>query len=230
LSTASITPVPDSLHDDGIVARIIAGDRNALRLLMQRHNQRLFRTARSILRNDAEAEDALQEAWLHAWRAMSGFQHNSRLSTWLVRIVINEALGRLRKSSRRAQVISLDGQNVDDTREAEADTENTVPEQPELTVYRGEMRRLVEQRIDALPDAFRTVFVLRAIEEMTVAETSECLDLPEATVRTRFFRARRLLREALAVEIDLATDEAFGFDGERCERITRQVLARIESR
>lgn len=219
----------ESVPDDDIVARILTGDRNAFRTLMQRHNQRLFRTARSILKNDAEAEDALQDAWLHAWRALPGFQHEATLSTWLVRIVINEALGRLRKSSRRAQVVSLGGQAADDAGEAEADTENSVPERPEVAVYRGQLRRLVEQGIDALPDAFRTVFVLRAVEEMTVAETAECLDLPEATVRTRFFRARRLLRKALAIEIGLATDEAFGFDGERCERITRRVLARLES-
>ncbi len=224
MTAVPIITTLESVPDDDIVARIVNGDRNAFRTLMQRHNQRLFRTARSILRNDGEAEDALQDAWLHAWRALPGFQHKSTLSTWLVRIVINEALGRLRKSSRRV------GQAADDAGEAAADTENAVPERPEVAVYRGQLRRLAEQRIDALPDAFRTVFVLRAIEEMTVAETAECLGLPEATVRTRFFRARRLLRKALTVEIDLATDEAFGFDGERCERITRQVLTRIESR
>lgn len=216
--------------DDDLVARVVAGDRSAFQSLMKRHNQRLYRAARSILRNDAEAEDAVQDAWLHAWRALPDFRGDSQLSTWLVRIAINEALGRMRKSSRRAQVISLDGQAVSDAREAATGAENTMPERPEVTVYRGQMRRLVEQKIDGLPDAFRAVFVLRALEEMSVEETSECLGIPEATVRTRFFRARHLLREALALEMDVATDGAFGFAGERCERIVRRVLARLEPR
>ena len=225
LAVPEVTP-----DDDGVIAaRIAAGDRSAFQRLMKRHNQKLFRTARSILRNDAEAEDAVQEAWLHAWRAMPGFRHDARLSTWLVRIAVNEALGRLRKSTRSAQVISFGSGASDEAEETASDAEDAMSERPESAVYRGQIRRLIEQKIDALPDAFRTVFVLRAVEEMSVEETSQCLDIPEATVRTRFFRARRLLRDALELEMDVATAQAFAFAGERCDRIVREVLARLDS-
>lgn len=211
---------------DAEIARLVAsGDQDAFRLLMRRHNQALYRTARSILRDDAEAEDAVQEGYLRAYRAIGGFRDEAKLSTWLVRIVANEALARLRQRRRGAEVIRLD----DDahTEAAEENVNQAMPEQPEAGALRAETRRLLEHRIDALPDAFRTVFVLRALEEMSVEETAVALELPQATVRTRFFRARSLLREALAREIDGAVDEAFSFAGARCDRIVAGVLARL---
>jgi RNA polymerase sigma-70 factor, ECF subfamily len=200
--------------------------RAAFEEVMRAHNRKLFRAARAILRDDAEAEDALQEAWLRAYRSIDGFRGDAKLSTWLVRIVVNEALARRRKLQRRAEIVPLRGTGME---EQELEPEAGMREQdgPEDLARRAQMRRLLEARIDRLPEAFRLVFVLRAIEEMTVEETAAALQIPEATVRTRFFRARSQLREALSQEIDLAVDDAFAFAGERCERIVTRVMARI---
>ncbi len=198
-------------------------EHRAFAQIMRRHNRRLFRTARAILRDDAEAEDALQEAYVQAYRALPGFRGEAQLSTWLVRIVANEALGRLRKRRRGAEVIALG------TEEgwAERQMDESDEAQPERAVERAQSLRLIETKIDDLPDAFRAVFVLRAVEELSVEETAEALDIPAATVRTRYFRARALLREALARELDLALQDAFGFAGARCDRIVAHVLARL---
>jgi len=195
---------------------------------MRRHNQLLFRTARSVLKSDSETEDAVQEAYLRAWRAIGTFRDDAQLSTWLVRIVINEALGRLRR--RGAQVIQLDGAHVADV-DPDPDPASAVADdpdlQPERLAMREELRLLMERRIDRLPDAYRTVFMLRAVEEMSVAQTAIALALPEATVRTRFFRARSLLREGLSCDMDVALGDAFSFDGARCDRIVAGVLSSL---
>ena len=187
---------------------------------MRRHNRMLFRTARAILRDDAEAEDALQEAYLRAYRSLDEFRGEAQISTWLARIVANEALMRLRKRARRAEIVPIDAS-------ATAEEVETEMEKPETAAERGQMRRLLESQIDALPDAYRAVFMLRAVEELSVEETGAVLDLPAATVRTRLFRARAMLREALAQKIDLACEDAFSFAGERCDRIVANVLSRI---
>ena len=224
-------PTPD-MHppaDVEVARRIAAGDQDELQRLMRVHNQRLYRTARSILRDDAEAEDAVQESYLLAYRAMAQFRGDASLSTWLVRIVANEALGRLRKRSRSADLIQLSGAMFPMSDDAELDMEDQSAEQPEQAAVRAQMRRLLEAKIDQLPDAFRTVFVLRAVEEMTVEEAGVCLGVPAATVRTRYFRAKGLLRESLAREIDFSLQDAFRFDGERCDRIVRRVLDRLNA-
>ena len=211
--------------DAELAERAACGDELAFESIMRRHNRLLFRTARSILKSDAETEDALQEGYLLAWRALATFRSESKLSTWLVRIVINESLGRLRR--RSAQVIPLDTAmdwTDPDTQESMQDDPDQRPEQ---AVMRTQVRRLMEARIDALPEAFRTVFMLRAVQELSVEEVSAALKLPEATVRTRYFRARGLLREGLSRDVDLAIGDAFSFDGERCDRIVAAVLARL---
>lgn len=213
------------LSDAEIAWRIAAGDEDAFRLLMRRNNQALYRAARSILKDDAEAEDAVQEAYLLAYRAMSRFRGEAKLSTWLVRIVVNEAIARSRKRSRSAEIIRLDGDMKPGDAAREVSLNEVPSEQPEQGTLRAETRRLLENKIDGLPDTFRAVFVLRALEEMTVEETAAALDIPESTVRTRFFRARGLLREALAREIDFVIGDAFAFDGARCDRIVAGVLA-----
>lgn len=218
----------NDLPDIDIARRIAAGDCDALVVLMRRYNQTLYRTARSILRDDAEAEDAVQEAYLLAYRAMSGFRGEAKLSTWLVRIVANEAIGRARKRRRHAEVFELNGQTERNCEAAEVSMNDASPEQPERAALRAETRRLIEAKIDLLPDAFRAVFVLRALEEMTVEEVAACLGIPLATVRSRYFRARSLLREALAREIDVSLEDAFAFAGVRCDRIVAGVLARLK--
>lgn len=218
----------NDLPDIDIARRIAAGDSDALVVLMRRYNQRLYRTARSILRDDAEAEDAVQEAYLLAYQAMGGFRGDAKLSTWLVRIVANEAIGRARKRSRRAEVFELNGQTEPNCEAAEVTMNDASPELPERAALRAETRRLIEAKIDLLPEAFRAVFVLRALEELTVEEVAACLGIPPATVRTRYFRARGLLREALAREIDTSFEDAFAFAGERCDRIVAGVLVRLK--
>lgn len=218
----------EGLSDTDLVLRIVAGDEAAFTLLMRRHNQALYRTARSILKDDAEAEDAVQEAYLLAYKAMPGFRGDSKLSTWLVKIVVNESIARMHKRTRRAEVIHLDGETHEDIEAAEGYMNEATPEEPERAVLQAEARRLLEAKIDKLPDAFRTVFVLRALEEMTVEEAAASLGIAEATVRTRYFRARALLRESLAREIDFAHGRAFSFAGHRCDRIVAGVLARFK--
>lgn len=223
-----IQPIRKALEgrsDSELVESIRAGDMHAMEALMRRHNRMLYRTARAILRDDAEAEDAVQEAYLCAYRALGSFRGESKLSTWLVRITANEALMRRRRNSRTAEVVPLDaaaasGEEWNDPMCDQAD--------PERDALRGEMRRILETRIDALPDSYRTVFVLRALEEFSVEETAAALQVPAATVRSRFFRARGLLRESLARDVDRSLEDAFGFAGARCDRIVAHVLERIK--
>jgi len=221
-----LVPTPPSdLTDPELASRVAAGDREAIRFMVKRHNQTLFRTARAILREDAEAEDAVQEGYMKAIRGMGSFRSDAKLSTWLTRIVVNEALERLRRAKRSAEVIPL---AADINAEGEMlDTADESAATPEAQALRAEARRIMEARIDSLPDSFRAVFVLRAVEEMTVEETAAALGIPEATVRTRFFRARSLLRESLSRSMDMALADAFHFAGERCDRITESVMARI---
>ncbi len=225
----SVKTASKDITDTEIARRIADGDRDAFELLMRRYNQTLYRTARSILKDDAEAEDAVQDAYMLAYGAIGKFRGEAKLSTWLIRIVVNEALGRVRKRSRRAEIIQLSGEPEQDADAVEVNMNEATPEQPEHAALRAETRRLLETKIDALPEAFRTVFVLRALEELTVEETAVSLDIPVATVRTRYFRAKGLLREALAREIDFAYGDAFAFDGARCDRIVAGVLARFEA-
>ena len=220
------TAEPDA-PDAQLAARAGRGDTAAFEALMRRHNRTLFRTARAILRDDAEAEDALQEAYLQAYHALPGFRAEARFSTWMVRIVANEALMRLRKETRRAQIVPMQSADATPGLEELADT-TMEKNRPEPSAERAEMRRLLEQQIDRLPDAYRTVFMLRAVEELPAEEVAAVLQIPEATVRTRFFRARSLLREALAQQIDVAYADAFAFAGERCDRIVAAVLARLK--
>lgn len=228
MQTVSIKKAGENLPDGELAQRIAAGDLDALQILMRRYNQTLYRTARSILRDDAEAEDAVQESYLLAYRAMDKFRGDAKLATWLVRIVVNESIARMRKRKRRAEVIELSGDSARHGEDTEVNMNEVSPEQPEQAALRMEARRLLEAKIDQLPDAFRTVFVLRALEEMSVEEAAVCLGIPEATVRTRYFRARSLLREALAQEIDFSFESAFSFAGDRCDRIVAGVLERLK--
>ena len=223
---ASHLPYPADLPDAELAALAARADTGAFEVLMRRYNQLLFRTARSILKSDEETQDAVQEAYLNAWRSLASFRSDSKLSTWLVRIVINEALGRVRKRSG-SNVVSLDIVAGGQLPEPEDAMEADYDEQPDRVAGRAEIRRLMEARIDALPEAFRTVFMLRAVQELSVEEVAAVLRIPEATVRTRFFRARSLLRESLSRDIDFALEDAFSFAGPRCDSIVAHVLAHI---
>src|SRR5262252_5001708 len=219
------TSVSADMPDGELAARVAHGDQAAFEALMRRYNRSLFRTARAILRDDAEAEDALQEAYLQAYRTIGTYRGDAKLSTWLARVVANEALMRLRKQVRRATIVPLTpGVEVE---ELQSIADESMDKGPESSARRAEMRKLLEQRIDALPGAYRAVFMLRGVEEYSVEETASILGIPEATVRSRFFRARSLLREGLASEVDLACADAFAFAGERCDRIVARVMQRL---
>jgi len=211
------------LDESAVVRGVIAGDRGAFERLMRRYNRRLYRLARAVLHDDTEAEDALQDAYLSAFRLMSQFRGEAALSTWLSRLVLNEALGRLRRDARRRNVVPL-------LAGPPAGEQGCAAEQsslPDRLLARAQIRALLERKLDELPDNFRLVFVLRSIEELNVEETAQCLNIPPATVRSRYFRARSLLREALAQELDLAEQDLYDFGGARCDRVTAGVLSRL---
>jgi RNA polymerase sigma-70 factor (ECF subfamily) len=216
----------DALADDHeLVRRIARHDASAFEVLMRRHNGTLFRVARSILGNDADAEDALQEAYIAAYLHVATFRGEAKVLTWLTRIVVNQALARQRSRVRDRRVVPF----AEPREVPRAESLEAVPdpaETPESETIRGDIRRLLERKIDALPVAFRTVFMLREVSDLSAEETAACLSIPEATVRTRLFRARGLLREALARELDLATGDVFEFGGERCNRVVAHVLTR----
>jgi RNA polymerase sigma factor (sigma-70 family) len=224
-SPTSVQPVrfETGIDDMELARRIGAGDRASFELLMRRHNRALYRLARSALRDDAEVEDVLQEVYLSAYRSIRQFRGESALSTWLSRMVLNECLARLRKRARRQNVIPIvTTEDLDTTAAGEDDF-------PDKAALRAQMRGIVERKLDELPEDFRMVFVLRAVEEMSVEETAASLNIPEATVRSRHFRARSLLRESLAREIDIAERDLFEFGGAHCDRIVAAVMGRIDN-
>ena len=221
----------EQYSDAELVNQVSAGEPGAFEFLMRRHNQTLYRTARSIVKDDTEADDIVQESYLLAYRNLRQFRGDATLSTWLTRIVVNEANGRLRKTRRRAEIIQLipEAEWSESTEESPMSDPSgeSFADQPEQAALRAETRRLIEAQIDALPEILRTVFVLRAVEELSVEETAAVLGVPGATVRSRFFRAKGILREALARDVDHAMETAFSFDGERCDRIVEGVLSRL---
>ena len=217
-------PAADTADDATVVRRVLAGESMAFALLMRRFNGRLYRLARAIIGDEAEAEDALQEAYLNAYRSLRQFRGDSSLATWLSRLVVNECLGRMRRCARRQNVIPMTPSPAEG--EIEAVPSDEVGS-PDAAADRAQMRAILERRIDALPESFRAVFVLRSVEELSVEETAECLGIPAETVRSRHFRAKSLLREALAREIDIAERNVWEFAGERCDRIVARVLSRL---
>lgn len=214
------------MDDVTLASRVRAGDAAAFELLMRRHNRRLYRLARSMLRDGADAEDALQDAYLAAYQALGSFRGESSLATWLSRVVANQCLARLRRQARRDNIVPMVALGGPDEQEAAvmpADDKDT----PDRALLRAELRAVLERKLDELPEAFRTVFVLRSVEELSVEEVAQILDLPEATVRSRHFRARSMLRESLAQDIDIAERDVWAFAGERCDRIVAGVLKRV---
>jgi len=214
--------------DTELAGRLRQGDAAAFRILMQRHNQRLFRMARSILRDSADAEDAVQDAYVLAFTRIDQFRQAASLGTWLSRIVLNEAFRRLRQ---RKDMSGLDGH---DDISGKAPIAQVIPfpgaqgqTTPEEDAARAEIRRVLEHAIDTLPDMFRVVFVLREIEQMSVEETAACLTIQTDTVKTRLHRARRLLGRSLRQQLSPNLTGVFPFAGERCSRIVTRVLERL---
>jgi RNA polymerase sigma-70 factor (ECF subfamily) len=218
------TRVADSnvLGDVQLVQLALQRDGAAFRTIMQRHNRRLYRMARSVVLNDSEAEDVVQESYVRAFIHLDQFHGDSSLATWLSRIVLNEALGRLR---RRRPTVDLG--TIENRAPSQIISFPTAQLDPERTMAQREIQSLVERAIDDLPEAFRIVLVARIIEDMSIEETAELFGLRADTVKTRLHRARALLRNALKLHVDSALTDAFPFAGQRCARMTSAVLLRF---
>jgi RNA polymerase sigma-70 factor (ECF subfamily) len=216
----------ETASDAELVRLVLGKDEAATRALMQRYNRRLYRVARGVVRDDSEAEDVLQEAYLRAFSGLADFRGDSSLSTWLTRIVLNQALQRLR---RRNDVPVSDIDQDAERRGAEVipfpASQSTID--PERAMAQQQLCQLVERAIDELPCEFRTVLMARVIEGMSVEETAAAFDLQPETVKTRLHRARRLLKEALAEHIGPRFGDLFPFAGQRCDRITNAVIERL---
>jgi len=222
-STILSSPPIAAVSERELIRRAKARDEAAVRAIVKANNRRLFRIARGILRNDAEAEDVVQETYIRALTHLDGFRGDSSLSTWLSRIAMNDAMGRLRDKRP-----SLDWDSISENRlEAEIIPFPAASSDPEKSMAQRQIQEVVEHAIDQLPEAFRLVFIARVMEEMTVEETAELLSLKPETVKTRLHRARALLRQNVEKEIGPVILEVFPFAGRRCERLTEAVLSRL---
>jgi RNA polymerase sigma-70 factor (ECF subfamily) len=219
----------EALSERELCARLGAGDSQAARLVVRRHNQRLYRAAWSVLRNRAEAEDAVQEGYLKAFAAIDRFEGDSSLATWLTRIIVNEAISRVRAAKRRDQALREGGLAIlQEHRERVAATPSLAAA-PEESVMRREFAGLLQRAVEKLPDTFRTVFVLHEVEGLSADEVAESLGIPVETVRTRLFRARRRLRADLGPELRRAFEGAITFAGADCDALTARVVAAFEA-
>lgn len=221
---AQTAPDDSELSDIKLAQRISRGDRQAFELLMRRYNKSLYRLARASLHDDAEAKDALQDAYLSAYRSIGQFRGDAALSTWLSRLVLNECGARRRRSARRNNIfpiVSMDSNtnmasNVADPGVA-----------PESALTRLQVREILERKVGELPEILRVVFVMRSVEELGVQDTAEVLGIPQETVRTRHFRAKALLRESLAREVDVAERDLYEFGGQHCDAVVAAVLEQL---
>ncbi|MDB4986416.1 MAG: polymerase sigma-54 factor RpoN [Myxococcaceae bacterium] len=211
-----------ALVDEEVVARVQAGEVHLFELLMRRHNGKVYRVVRAILRRDSEAEDVMQDAYVRAYEHLAEFRGEARFSTWLTRIAVHEALARVRRERRF------------DSFDASVEESTLVSQGPEVSPERQAMskqtRAILDSAVDALPDEFRLVFVLRAIEQLSGAETAEALGIPEQTVKTRFHRARERLKKEIAPTFDPADATAYEFHLARCDRVVNAVMQRIGTR
>ena len=218
-------PAAVETSDAELVQRVLAGDRAAFAAIMRRYNQRLFRVARAVLGDHTEAKDAVQDAYLAAYRTLGGFRGDAQLATWLTRIVLNECMGRQRTEFRRQQIVPMISM------ESDMDATRSVPDaqpQPEAAAARTEMRALLQSHVDALPDNLRVVFVLRAVEELSVRETAEHLGISAEATRIRYFRARRALRTSLACLAESVQRDLYEFGCHECDELIASVLARLD--
>jgi RNA polymerase sigma-70 factor (ECF subfamily) len=212
----------DDILDEEVIQRVRAGETGLYEILMRRYNQRLYRVARSILQNDEDAEDVMQEAYVRAYEHLHQFAGEAKFSTWLTKIAVYEALRRVRRHGRTEDLDSVSEAHSHVMTRATSSTRD-----PERQAYDHELRLVLERSIDALPEIYRLVFMLRSIEGITVAETAACLDIGAEAVKTRHYRARSMLRKDLEQRAGLVTAEAFPFHAPRCDRVVDAVYRRI---
>jgi RNA polymerase sigma-70 factor (ECF subfamily) len=218
--TIAALPAVEPMSDEDVVARVLAGETALFEVIMRRYNQRLYRAARAITRSDSQAEDILQAAYVRAYEHLRQFAGRASFGSWLTRIAVNEALGRLRQSRR---FDDLDGEGDSMDRFA------SFAPNPEQAAATSETARLLETLIEELPDTNRSVFMLRDVEGMSTAETSEALGISEENVKVRLHRARAMLRVGLAAYATRETRNTFAFHATRCDRVVANVLAAIAS-
>lgn len=216
--------------DEELLPRARNGDEDAVRALVTRYNQRLFRVARGIVGNDAEAEDVVQETYVRAFFGLDGFRGDALLSTWLTRIALNEALGRLRRRRPSAELSELDGAGAAADGRVVAFPLSPMAASPESEAARTQMRQVLEQAVDDLPDRFRMVFILRDIQGLSTEETAAALAIRAVTVKTRLHRGRRLMRRAVEKRFSRHFSDLFPFDGARCANMAGRVVAQQRSR
>jgi RNA polymerase sigma-70 factor (ECF subfamily) len=216
------SPSFPALSDSEVVKRVRAGERALFEVLMRRHNQRVYRAARAIVKDETEAEDVMQQAYINAFTHLHQFEERSQFSTWLTRIALNEAFAR-RKKMRAAENLI----HVDDDRGAHMDSVRSPQPDPERQAYARELHQVLEDAVDALPETYRAVFMLRDIEGMSTAETGEGLGLGEEAVKTRLHRARVMIRRAVTARIGATTPDAFQFQAPRCDRVVAAVLDKL---
>jgi RNA polymerase sigma-70 factor (ECF subfamily) len=214
----------DHLADEELVRRILRGEAALYEILMRRYNQRIYRIALTILRNDGEAEDVMQEAYVRAYQHLGEFAGAAKFSTWLTKIAIHEALARVRRQTRRGEMKSASDESPDIM-----DTVRSADRDPEAQAYDRELKLVLERAIDALPDTYRSVFVLRVVEGLDVNDTAEALGIGVETVKTRLHRGRAMLRKELERRAGIVVPEIFLFHLSRCDRVVEGVLRRIDT-
>jgi RNA polymerase sigma-70 factor, ECF subfamily len=215
-----------ALPDSEIVKRVCAGESALFEILMRRHNQRVYRAARAVLKDEAEVEDVMQQAYINAFTHLHQFEERSQFSTWLIRIALHEAFGRRRKM-RRTESMTANQSNLDEDHGELMDTIASPRADPERQAYAQELNRVLEAAVDTLPETYRTVFMLRDIEGLSTSETGEGLGLGEEAVKTRLHRARAMIRRAVTAQIGAVAAGSFQFHAPRCDRVVAAVFARI---
>ncbi|WP_027664555.1 RNA polymerase sigma factor [Rhizobium leguminosarum] len=220
-------PQISTLSDADLVPLAKMGDEPAIRTIVQRHNQRLFRTARAVIRNDAEAEDVVQAAYVKAFTNLATFRGDAQLSTWLTRITLNEALGRVRARKNTTGLGEIDMQTTGPGGEVLQFPSSLSATDPETELARSQARHLLENAVDELPDDFRAVFVLRDIEGMSTDEAASYLGIRPETAKTRLHRARKMMRQSIEKQLSGAFSALFPFDGARCAFMADRVIAAL---
>ena len=220
LESSGTAVVPSSLTDAEIVRRVRAGDRALFEILMRRHNQRVYRATRAIVKDERDVEDVMQQAYVDAYLHLDQFKGQAQFATWLTRIAVNRAIRRGHGDRRQLELVTSDSEVAFERTPAKGID-------PEHSMYGHELKTVLESLIDELPDPFRVVFVMREVEGLSTAETAASLEINEETVKTRLHRAKRLLRDQLDRRLGPAASEAYPFHLSRCDRVVAGVMAKI---
>jgi RNA polymerase sigma-70 factor, ECF subfamily len=223
VNPAEVATSQEPWSDEEVVTRVLAGETGMFEIIMRRHNQRLYRVARAILRNDGEAEDVMQDAYVRAYEHLDQFAGRAKFSTWLTRIAVHEALARQHRGNRYQELEPMSEREGDPM-----DRFASLAPDPEQQASNSEIRSLLEEAVEKLPDAYRTIFMLRDLEDMSTTDAADVLEITEENVKVRLHRARALLRKSLYARAGMERKEAFNFHAVRCDRVVQNVFERIQ--